>query len=188
MEALLKKDPGDVDVLLYLAEAVQAKGQARTALDMIEKILKLDLKAPDRDRALLAKASLKATVNDLKTAKDICFSVLNRHQGNTHAHYVLGKILLNTGKTEEAEIHLNQVAGSQPNDVQAQILLAESQLLNKKDSLAADTLSAAIKANPGSDDLRLAYARMLMVQKSFDQAVNILGQGLENNPGDISLA
>ena len=187
LEALQKQNPGDVDTLLRLADIMNARGRMQDALDTIEKTLKLELKTADRERVLLAKASLKAMQNDLNTAREICQQILQQNQGNAEAHYVLGKILLDTGKTEEAEIHLNQVATARANDPQVQLLLARCQLLNKKDHLAADTLNAAVQANPRSDELRLGYAQMLRAQGSVEQALGILGQGLEIKPDDIAL-
>jgi tetratricopeptide (TPR) repeat protein len=187
LEALLEKHPDDINAALGVVQILQEHGQTEAASERIEKSLKLDPKGPSREKLLVAKAFLKAVSNDTDGATQLCQEVLSQNQTNPQAHFLLGRILLDSGSTEEAEIHLNQAATALPNNPEAQILLARSQLLNKKDSLATDTLNNAVRANPNEDGLRLAYVRMLLARQDIDPAVKVLDQGIEGRPEDPTL-
>ena len=179
LETLLEQHPDNIDAALSVVQILQESGQAEAAFERIEKSLKLDPKGTGRERLLVAKAFLKAVSNDTDAATQLCQEILVQNQANPQAHFILGRILLDTGNPEDAEIHLNQAATALPNNSDAQILLARSQLLNKKDSLAGDTLNNAVRANPADDGLRLEYVRMLLARQDIDPAIKVLDQGIE---------
>ena len=187
LEALLAKEPADVEATLVLVGVFQSKGDSAAALGRIEAALKLDVKPADKEKLLLTKASIIADKDDKSAAVEICGEVLKQDQGNSDAHLLLGRLLLDGGKYEEAEIHLQQAASARPEDAQATILLARSQFFNKKDSLAADTVNNAIRANPANNDLRLEYVRILLAKGDLDQAIKVLDQGLERQPENLVL-
>ena len=182
IELILAKDPADVEATLALVAIFQSKGDGADSLGRIEAALKLDIKPADREKLLLTKASIIADKDQKSAAVEICEEVLKQNQGNSEAHLLLGRLLLDGGKYEEAEIHLQQAASARVEDASATILLARSQFFNKKDSLAADTLNNAIRANPANNDLRLEYVRILLIKGDTEQAVTVLDQGLEKQP------
>jgi len=182
LELILAKEPADIEATLGLVAIFQSKGDSADALGRIETTLKLDVKPADREKLLLTKASIIADKDQKNAAVEICEGVLKQNQGNSEAHLLLGRLLLDAGKYEEAEIHLQQAATARTEDASATILLARSQFFNKKDSLAADTLNNACRANPANNDLRLEYVRILLVKGDMDQAVKVLDQGLEMQP------
>ncbi len=185
LESLLAREPADVEATLGLVEIFQSMGDSAAALGRIETALKLDIKPAHREKLLLTKASIIADRGEASAAVEICGEVLKQNQGNSDAHLLLGRLMLDGGKYEEAEIHLQQAASARPEDVPARILLARSQFFNKKDSLAADTLNNAIRANPANNELRLEYLRILLAKGDLDQAVKILDQGLETQPENL---
>lgn len=185
LETVLAAKPSDTDAVLQLVRVMVAGNETQPAVDFLDKTLKLDLKGVERERILLAKASLKADLSEMESAKTICQEVLKQNQGNMDAHLLLGTILLSQGKSEEAEIHLNQVAKAQPDNANAQIYLARSQLQNKKDALAVETLRNALAVSPASREVRFELVRVHLVQKDPEQAVRVLDQGLEQSPGDL---
>jgi tetratricopeptide (TPR) repeat protein len=187
LDKILTVAPSDVDAMLQAAQALVAKNQIQTAIDRVEKSLQLDLVASDRQKLMLAKASLKATQGDVDAAKAICADVLKENQGNIDAHLLLGRLHLQTGKTEDAELHLNQVAVARPNDPGVQILLARTQRIDKKSSLALDTLRSAIRTNPESTELRLELVNFYLGEKNGEQALRTLDQGIELKPRDVTL-
>lgn len=63
--------------------------------------------------------------------------------------------------------------------------MARSQLFNKKDSLATDTLNNALRAYPAKTDLRMEYLRLLVAKKDLEQATKVLDQGLELEPENV---
>lgn len=187
LESLLAKEPADAAAILALVEIFQAKGNSAAALERIEAALKLDVKPAEKEKLLLTKASIIADKGNKSGAVEICDEVLKQNQGNPDAHLLLGRLQLDEGKYEEAEIHLQQAVSGRPQDGGARILLARSQFINKKQSLAADTLNEGLRANPSNNDLRLEYFRMLMAKGDVDQALKTLDEGLGIEPENLLL-
>ncbi|HYA42512.1 MAG TPA: tetratricopeptide repeat protein [Syntrophobacteraceae bacterium] len=185
LESILAKAPGDVQATLALVRLFESRGDSASALERIETALKLGIETAGKEKLLLTKASIMADQGDKDAAARICDGVLAQNQGNTDAHLLFGRLMLDAGKFEEAEIHLQQAVSGRPEDAGARVLLARSQFLNKKESMAADTLNAGIRANPSSNDLRLEYLRMLLAKGDLDQAIKILDEGVELQPENL---
>ena len=126
LEGLLASAPDNIPAAVKLAELMADENNLASALHLLEQTLKLDLKKPDRERVLLAKATLMARQADWEAVKKICNAVLEENQGNMDAHFLLGKVLLGMRNAADAEIHLNQAASARPNDEEAHLLLARS--------------------------------------------------------------
>ncbi len=186
VESILAKEPTDVESTLVLVRLLQGKGDTAASLERIEAALKLDLKPADKERLLLTKASIEADKGEKEAAIKICEGILKQNQGNSDAHLLFGRLMLDGGKFEEAEIHLQQAVSGRKEDAGARILLARSQFINKKESMAADTLNEGIRANPSSNDLRLEYFRMLVAKGDVDQGIKILDEGLELQPENLT--
>ncbi len=179
LKEILDQNPRDVDAILQQSQIFVLKENKAEAFAVLEKALQMDIQGGDRERLLLARGTLKASEGELEEAMRLCQEVLKSNQGNLDAHFLMGRLLLDDGRTEDAETHLNQVAVGRPADPGAQILLARSQRLNKKESLARETLKNGLRANPASVELRMELARDLAAKKEVDQALKTLDQGLE---------
>ncbi len=186
-EKLINDNPKDVSAIVGYANVLALEGKVNEALKKLEDAAKQeDLKKEDREKIVLAEATLYARQADWNKAQKLCQRVLEENQGNMAAHLLLGKIFLVRNKLEDAEIHLNQVAVAQPNNIDAQLLLARCQMLNKKESVAINTLKKALKSNPGNKKLRLQLVRFYLFKKNYDQAISVLSKGLAISPGDIT--
>jgi len=186
IETILAKEPADVEATLALVRLLQSKGDSAGSLERIEAALKLDIKPADKERLLLAKASIMADKGEKDAAAMICEGVLKQNQGNSDAHLLFGRLMLDGGKFEEAEIHLQQAVSGKPEDAAARVLLARSQFINKKESMAADTLNEGIRAKPSNNNLRLEYLRMLLAKGDVDQAIKILDEGVALQPENLA--
>lgn len=184
LEQLLAKVPNDTEALLQLCHVLINKGDTTGATARLDKALQQELIQPDREKLMLAKASLKADQKELTTAKGLCNEVLKQNQGNMDAHFLLGQLYLREGNVEDAELHLSQVAVARPNDANAQILLSKTQRLNNKEAMALETLRNALKANKGSIEIRMELVDYCIGQKDYDQALKQLDQGLEARPAE----
>lgn len=187
LKEVLDQSPRDVDAILQQAQILVMQDKKSEALERLEKALQADIQGADRERLVVAKATFKASEGETDEAMQLCNELLKQNQGNLDAHLLLGKILLDYGRTEEAETHLNQAAVGKPNDTRAQILLARSQRFNKKENLARDTLKNGLNANAGSVELRLELVRDFAVKNELDQGLKVLDQGLEIKGDEIAL-
>ncbi|MGD9506541.1 MAG: tetratricopeptide repeat protein [Syntrophobacteraceae bacterium] len=185
LEGLVAKDPKDVESVIKLAMVLTEQDDRTTALKVLDNALSQDLEKPDREKALLAKATIRSQQKSWDEAQELCNAVLSENQGNLDAHLLLGKIFLATRKYGEAEIHLSQVATARPTDEDAQILLAQSQRLNKKESLYLDTLKRVLEAKAESPKARLELVKYYYGKKDFDSAAKILRDGLDASPQNI---
>jgi predicted Zn-dependent protease len=186
LESFLAKEPTDVDATLVLVRLLQARGDSAASLERIEATLKLDVKPAEKEKLVVAKASIMADKGEKEAAVQICDGVLKQNQGNSDAHLVFGRLMLDADKFEEAEIHLQQAVAGRKEDAGARILLARSQFINKKESMAADTLNEGIRANPSSSELRLEYLRMLLAKGDLDQVIKVMDDGLEMQPENMA--
>ncbi len=184
-EKLVKDNPKDVVAVVGYANVLASEGKVEEALKKLQETAGQDLEKEDREKIILAEATLYAQQADWDRAENLCKRVLKENQGNMAAHLLLGKILLVRNKLEDAEIHLNQVAVAQPNNVEAQLLLARCQMLNKKESVAIDTLKKALKTSPGNKKLRLELVRFYLFKKNYQQAISTLTRGLTISPNDV---
>ncbi len=187
LEELVKTDPKDIEARVRLAEMLAATDRMEKAYKELDKVLAQKLSKENREQVTVAKASLKASQGKLKEAQILCEEVLQDNQGMMTAHLLLGEILLSRSEFDKAEIHLNQFAAARPSDAKAQILLARCQLLNRKESVANNTLKSALKKYPANRQLRLELVRYHLIKKEYDHAVDILDKGLALNEKDILL-
>ncbi len=184
LEKLVAAFPNDTESKVKLASVTAGAGDVPSALELVENALKGDLKKADRERLFLAKASLMAHKGDLPEAIVLCEAAVKENQANMDAHLLLGKLLWNVRRTEEAEIHLNQVAAARPKDEDVQIMLARCLRVNKKSSLAEDTLKRALEQFPKSAALRLELAGFYHAGGEYEQMEKVLEKGLELQPDD----
>ena len=187
LEKLAAANPADIDVVIRLAQLNEERNDQASAMAVLDKALKTGLKKPAREKMILAKATLMAMQAKWDGAITLCATLLGEDQSNMDAHLLLGKILLCRNRPGDAEIHLSQAAASRLDDVEAQVLLARSQFLSKKEPLAAITLHNALQRNPGSVPLRLELVRYYMGKNQDDLVSNLLDTGLKIHPDDISL-
>ena len=186
LETLVASAPQNIPAVVKLAQLHIEGNNLKTASELLDNTLKLDLKKPEREQVLLAKATLLARQADWDAAKKLCDTVLGENQGNMDAHFLLGKILLSTRHPADAEIQLNQVGVARPKDEDVQLLLVRSQILNKKEALAVDTLKRAVEANPESARLRLELVYYYLSKGEKDQVARLLEKGLELQPANLA--
>ena len=185
LEGLYRQNPQDVGTALKLSEVLALSKKFEEAQKILNGIREEQLGQPEREKVMLAKASIKASQGKMDDAKRICEELLNRNQGSVGAHILLGKILLNERKLDKAEVHLHQAATLDPRNTDAQILLARCQMLNKKRAMAGDTLKNALKRNPSDKRLRMALVKYHLLTKNYSLALDVLEQGLELSPKEI---
>jgi tetratricopeptide (TPR) repeat protein len=189
--AALKKlaalSPVDVDAVIRLAQLDEEQNDQASAMAVVDSGLQTGLKKADRQKMILAKATLLAMQAKFTDAMTQCRTLLSEDQSNMDAQLLLGKILLSLDRPADAEIHLSQAAASRPENVEAQIFLARSQFMSKKEALAVLTLNKGLEKVPGSVPLRLELIRYYIGKNQVDLASNLIDTGLKIHPDDISL-
>lgn len=187
LETLVASAPRNIQAVVKLAQVRIEDNNLMVASELLDNTIKQELKKPEREQVLLAKATLLARQADWDAARRLCDSILEENQGNMDAHFLLGKILLSTRNPADAEVHLNQVGVARPKDEEVQLLLVRSQALNKKEAMAADTLKRSVEANPESARLRLELANYYLSKGEKDQVARVLEKGLDLQPTNLAM-
>ena len=187
LEKIVSRNPDDIQGVVLLVGVLASMNEQEAALDLLDKTLGMNLAVADTETLILEKAEIKAGQGKPEEAGQLCDLVLKKNQGNIDAHYLMGRIFFKQQEMEKAEIHLNQVAASRPEDGLALILLARSQMLGHKDVLAEDTLQNALKVKPSQLAVRLELVRYFMKSKDYKRAMGFIDEGIKFHPGNVTL-
>jgi putative PEP-CTERM system TPR-repeat lipoprotein len=181
--SLANPDNPDVDVALVIAhltfnEVNEAMAQWKT----------LSRKEPDSARTLNLLAAIDFARGDKVAARRAM-----EQSAQADPHYlppVSGLAMLDVGekKNDDALKRLKQFAASNPQNVEATMLLIRIEQANgaSREALIAE-LQAARKMNPKEPQLAVALAALFNEQGDAKQAVAIAEEGLTASPANIAL-
>lgn len=164
-----REHPNDQTVLLNLAEAYLAEGQAQEALDVLEKTP--DSGDTHRDRLLIA-ALLAA--RGPEAAGEEVQSLLAAHPRDSAVLDVAASYYISQGRLKDAKAALSASIAIVPDDVSSHIELARLDEAAADPSAAQSGLRAALKAHPDSLPVRLALADVLVRMKAYSDARTVL--------------
>lgn len=143
---------GDIDqAALHLARFVKRSGQKP-------------------ERALLLVGALLAQTVEGATALPVMHRLVGDYPEQAGAQYAYGMMALQLGAPATALDAAGHALALQPHFDQALSLKAQSLMALGHSDQALDLLGEALKRTPDSVALRLAYARLLVSAKSYDEA------------------
>ncbi len=145
-------------------------------------IEQLSREAPQLLQTRLLIAQLAYIDQDWTVLQQTAQQILNAVPDYRPAQMLLGTAHLNSGSLTQAEIHFTNAVASQPDDIAARQMLAETRLRLNKAGEAQQTLAPLMRA--GQIDmlsLQLA-ARASLGQGETDEAVRLLRRNVEENP------
>jgi tetratricopeptide (TPR) repeat protein len=140
----------DVDAEATLKEALQIDGQnVQVNSNLAEMYVRTG-------RAILAEAPLKAVADALKTAP---------------SQFALAEYYLRTNRAKQASAILDKLAATQENYALAKARLAAIDYSQGRAAEAHKTLDELLKRAPGNRAALLLKARLLHIEKKFDEAM-----------------
>jgi cellulose synthase operon protein C len=161
--------PNDRTVVLNLAEAYIAEGQAQEGLGLLEKTTDNgDLR---RDRLLIG-ALLAARGPEAADAQ--VQSLLTAHPRDSGVLDLAASYYITQRRLPDARAALRTSVAIDPDDVSSQIDLARLDEVSGDLSAAQSRLQDALKAHPDSLQVRLALADLLVRTKAYDNARSVL--------------
>jgi len=161
--------------------------QAERMDDAREAFAMINHRFPDDPQIMLSLALLDTELGNTENARELLRSLISMGAHENEAHYYLARIANEQGDTDLALLHYRQI-GQSREFLPAQ--LAASRLL--KQEQGSDAALAYLKERSGqypqyqSDIMRLSTDIMIQ-DKRFNEAIDILNRALDKNPDDISL-
>jgi Flp pilus assembly protein TadD len=176
---------GAAQALMAPAAAMQSEKQLEISLVYLRLILRLD---PGRDDAWLLAGQIMGSVGDQASAREAY-----QHIGPNSPRYVLARSALagtyqSADKAQALKI-VQETAAARPEDIDAQIALAETLRLNQRDLDAANVLTPLIAKAGDKADWRLYYLRGAAYERAnqWPQAQADLNKALALKPDDPEL-
>lgn len=161
----LELEPDSDRALQTLAVMLIAHGQIAEAAPYLEKILD----ASDPEAGFMQLPALFAKTRDTAAAYQVVKGLAQKYPQSAAARYAQAHAALQAGFAEEAEAALRQADSLKPGWEPAALLRA--QLLAKVSRASAqEFLKEFVGKYPDAQDVRLAYARMLVSANQFDEA------------------
>ena len=182
-EAVLAKQPGNLDGLLLLAETAETPKQIQDALARIEG-QRATLADPDRvGRAL---ALLYARNQDLPRAEQELKGAVASKPDSPDAHIALARLHLGKRDLAAAEKEFKAAADLAPPGSFARLQLADFYLLTRRIDDATAVLKDITTQAPDAFPAWLRLGELAFAQGKLDEAQQDIDKVLQTNPEDVT--
>jgi len=177
-------EPGSTRPLQALAGLLVAAGRYDEALPNLKKLLAGSAGDPANGFTQLTRTL--ANAQDKQAALKLVRSLAADYPKLAEAHLAVAQAAVNAGD-ERAALEEARKAGQLRPDWEAAVLF-EAQLLQKVSvDQAASLLAGYLKKYPAARETRLAYARVLVTQKRFDEARVEFGKLMAGAPDSTDM-
>lgn len=181
----IELEPDSSRAVQTLVVMLISQGQVAEAAPYLEKMLN----GSELDAGFMQLPALFAKTRDTAEAYRVVKGLAQKHPQLAEARYALAHAALQAGFADEANAELRQADNLRPGWEPAALLRA--QLIAKSSRAEAQAfLRDFLGKYPNAQDVRLAYARMLVSANQFDEAYKqfaLLANELPNSP-EIAMA
>ncbi len=161
-------DAGNPEARQAIIAAYIRNGQPDAALPHIDALLSM---ANGADNGLRLLASLLSREQDVQAALTVMKHVVESRGDNPDVLLAYGHLALRSGNLGEALATIDRTLGIRPDWTDALLLKARILQLQGKEAAARQLLAASVAAQRDDIGLRLAYARLLMDEKRYEDAL-----------------
>ena len=162
-----------------------AQGKVDEAAPHLEKMLN----TPEPGAGFMQLPALFAKTRDTAAAHRVVKALVQKHRDLAEAHYALAHAALQAGHADEAMEALKQADSLKPGWEPAALMRAQM-LAKSSRAEALEFMGSFLDRHPQAQDVRLAYARMLVSANQFGEAHKQfvrLATGLPNS-AEIAMA
>lgn len=159
-------------------------GRPRDALERYNKALAI---APRNTEALIAAANTHLALGEFDQARTIALSMAGSPVEESVGQYVLGRIAIAQGKSEEAVISLARATRLNPKNGAAWAALADAYLGLKDEGKAREALAKAAALPDAGADVFRRLAELETREGHHPQALAALERAVALAPADVSL-
>jgi tetratricopeptide (TPR) repeat protein len=168
--ALLKKDPNDVDALVMLANAMSALKDADGAIGQIEEALRV---RPNDSSTFINLGAIRFRSGDVAQAESAFKQAVKLAPSSVTAHLALANYLWATGRAAETEDAIKHAVSLEPEHVLANRMLAALYIATKRPDLAEQPLLTVVRAS-STPSSRLMLADYYTGTQRHDEAIRLL--------------
>ncbi|MCH7799707.1 MAG: sulfatase-like hydrolase/transferase [Planctomycetes bacterium] len=180
LDAIAEAHPEFVPTYRMIAEAAIKKGDLDRAVEAMEQRLAV---APEQIGAMLFLARLHARRGRAEDAAALYGEFLELAPDQFEAMFELAQVQRLSGDYDGAVDTLIAALGVQPRDGRATDLLIDTAMVAGRTPDAAEAIGRQLQARPDLVTLRAAMARLYMSLLRFGDAVRVLREGLDRDPG-----
>ncbi|MGH9320483.1 MAG: tetratricopeptide repeat protein [Vicinamibacteria bacterium] len=159
LEKALELDPGYAPALTELVKIAYRKNQKEAALERVEKQLQL---APDASGLHRLRGDIQRDRGDSAAAEASYRRTLELDSSSIDGYLGLGGLLLESGKTEEARVVLEQARSKWPGDLRFVLLLANASQKEGDLAEARSLYEEALRNSPESPAIANNLAWVLL--------------------------
>ena len=181
-EAVLAKEPENVDALILKGSVLLVKKQPDGAIAVFEGLRTRGVKNPE---VYMALANAHAQKKNAAQAEKMLQEGVAANPDSVPLRLVLAKFFLDGLKPDKAEAELQQVIRLEPGNPRHRIILAGLYWDQGRQAVAIDLLTEMVAADPAKEELREAAARFYMAKRQPFEAAKVLEAGIEKNPQSI---
>lgn len=116
-------------------------------------------------------------------ARDICRQILSKGF-NSDVALLMGRTYAWDGKYDSARVVLEDVMARKPENMEVYDALSDIEFWSDNGVKAIGYCDAALKMEPSSNTFTLKKAKILYSEERYEEAVSVLENYLQNNPGD----
>ena len=182
LRRIVQDVPGDADTLHAMAELLARDGQFEEAVQVYEKIERIQPGDP-KTKQQLARTFL--AMNHPDKAIALLEGMAQDPAKPSNVHYALAELYLQTGDKEKAATHFRSAATASTNDPTPWLRLAGLQA-EHNESQAIATLAEGLAAMPGNPKLLEVMALIRLGQHRYSQAEQLMRQVWESSSQDAS--
>ncbi|WP_419810574.1 tetratricopeptide repeat protein [Bacterioplanoides sp.] len=187
LQAFLKQQPKNIALNFYLADLYLRMDQPENAKTIFLKISKFDAAGEDGLRALNRLARMSYQAGDNERGSIYLQQVLSADSDNQEAIVLDAQRMMAEGDTEQAISVLRSVLKDNPRSAAVLALLGRAHQSDGRTELAIDQYTKALKSEPNNQAVLLAYCQLLVSQKKYSQANQLLSSKMQLVGQDVSL-
>lgn len=168
-----------------LAELYESGGRSDEAAAVYRKIVETDGLKPDGLQARSKIAYLEIRQGNLEKARQLIDEVLANDRESENALMLLAYLQINERNFDGAIVSLRTVLRDNPDAARAHALLGRAYALNGSSELAVDAYTNGYRISPGSPIVVNGLADLLIRQRKFQQADEVLTNSIRNGNRNI---
>jgi len=173
----------DGHVLTQMAGILASGGQGEQALALLDRAIKQN---PEMGDAYFSKGLLLMNLKRPAEAEQAMRDGLARSPDAAVGHYHLGRVLLESGKAEEAAASFERAIGANPSFEPAYLALASLYESKHEKDRAIGVLKQFLeKVNPRNHGIRHQLIRLYVDAKDYQKAMTELEVLLAEDPSDL---
>jgi Flp pilus assembly protein TadD len=171
LSAAVEKHPGDVPLLLQLAQTQRDMGSLRPAMQTYRKVLMVHPNSPE---GLYGLGALAAAVGEVNLATLKANELAQLRPNKPESHLILAQLALRAGNKKLSADQLRAALEKDPANLEARELLVTLSLMQKSYVVAVREAEAGMKFAPASTTMPLLLARGLAGAGRSSEALALL--------------